>query len=323
MAITGGSTQGQPALRYFLQRVRELSGGNVRIAMVYQWDHFRPSAEQDLARAVSSDQLDLGMVTAQVFDTMGVKSFQALSAPMLVDSFGLEGAILRTDIPRRMLEPLAGIGLDGLAVLAQGPRRPIGVKRPILGPDDWRGISFGTYLSNVQEASIRALGATPKVAFGPVRSQLLATGGLQGFEFGVTGYFYNSLWAQAPYITANVILWPQMLAIVASPGRLESLTPEQRGWIEQAAAEAQGRSTSMIEAVERNLVSRVCRNGTRFAQATQNDLAELRRAFDPVYANLGRDAETKAFIARIETLKRSTAPEPALAVPKGCGVPSR
>src|SRR6266487_3090488 len=39
---------------------------------------------------------------------------------------------------------------------------------PVASPD-WRGVSFGTLRSQVQEETIRALGATPVVAFGPDR----------------------------------------------------------------------------------------------------------------------------------------------------------
>ena len=58
--------------------------------------------------------------------------------------------------------------------------------------------------------------------------------------------------------------------------------------------------------------------GARFAEASEADLAALEAAFAPVYASLRQHPETKAFIERIRALKRSTPPEPALAIPSDC-----
>ena len=99
---------------------------------------------------------------------------------------------------------------------------------------------------------------------------------------------------------------------------MAALTPEQRGWLKQAAQEAQDRSATLMAADEANLVPRLCRNGTRFAEATTLDLEGLRQAFAPVYAKLEQDAQTKVFIAKIQALKRSTPRDPPLPIPKSC-----
>src|SRR6266536_6512016 len=98
------------------------------------------------------------------------------------------------------------------------------------------GTSFGTYRSQVQEETIRALGATPVVAFGPVRSHALGSGQIQGFELDLSRYvLLAGLAAGAPYVAANVALWPELDVLIASPGRLASLTAQQRTWLRQAA----------------------------------------------------------------------------------------
>ncbi len=61
-----------------------------------------------------------------------------------------------------------------------------------------------------------------------------------------------------------------------------------------------------------------CQAGARFAEASEADLAALREAFEPVYANLRRDSTTKAFIDRIQALKQSTPAEPGLSIPSEC-----
>jgi hypothetical protein len=105
--------------------------------------------------------------------------------------------------------------------------------------------------------------------------------------------------------------------LLANPDRLSRLTDEQRGWVRQAAQDAALRSTDMFDR-EAESVAAACRQGARFANASQDDLAAVRRAFDPVYASLEQDHETGTFIKEIEALKVSTLAGPPIVIPAGC-----
>jgi hypothetical protein len=202
-------------------------------------------------------------------------------------------------------------------VLADDLHKPIAIKHPMLDAADWRGITFGTLRSRIQAEAIRALGAAPLEAFGSARDQALKDGKLQGFELGLFGYEANVLELHAPYVTANVNLWPQMDVLFANPARLGALTDQQRGWLRQAASDAAGRSAALADRDAR-LVKFLCASGARFANASQADLAALRKAFAPIYAGLQQDPQTKAFIQRIQALKQATPAGAPLAIPAGC-----
>lgn len=317
LANTGGSIDQTPAVEYFVRHVKELSGGNVRIEVVDQWAEFASDAEQQVVRDVAGDDVDLGWVGTRVFDTMGVKSFQALTAPMLVDSYALENAVIESGITDQMMEGLDELEVVGLAVLADGLRNPIGVTAPILGPADWRGITFGTLRSNGQAEAIRALGARPAQIFGSEREEALREGTIEGFEFSTWLFAGNPKWPRlAPYVTANVILWPQMDVLLANPARLEALTGEQRAWLEQVARDAEARSAGLADK-HAQAIGSACASGARFAEASAAELAALETAFAPVYAMLQRHPQTKAFIERIQAFKKST-PQPVLSIPSDC-----
>jgi TRAP-type C4-dicarboxylate transport system substrate-binding protein len=318
LANTGGSIDQTPAVEYFVKHVEELSGGNVRIEVIDEWAGFASDAEQQVISEVAADDVDLGWVGTRVFDTMGIRSFQALTAPMLVDSYALEHAVIESGITEEMMEGLDELEVVGLGVLADGLRKPIGVSGPILGPADWRGITFGTLRSNGQADAIRALGATPAQLFGSEREEALREDTIQGFEFSTWLYVRSPKWLLlAPYVTANVTLWPQMDVLLANPARLQALTAEQRGWLEQAARDAAARSAALADK-DAHAAGDACGSGARFAEASPADLTALEAAFAPVYANLEQHAETKGFIERIEALKASTPPEPVLSIPADC-----
>jgi TRAP-type transport system periplasmic protein len=317
MANTASSLEYFPAITDFAGRVKERSGGNVRIEVVNEWGSFAADAEQQVVRAVATGQVDLGHAGTRIFDTMGVTSFQALQAPMLIDSYALERAVIEGGIPQEMLQGLDPVGVAGLGVFGGGLSKPIAVEQPLLGSADWRGITFGTYKSELQSQAIRSFGATAMEAFGLLRSHALKDDKLQAFELNLLAYKLNVLEGEAPYVTANVNLWPQTDVLFANPGRLAALTGQQRGWLQQAAAEAEGTSVGLADR-DAELVTFTCESGARFANASEADLGGLRKAVAPVYAKLKDDPQTKAFIARLQALKRSTPAGAALRIPAGC-----
>jgi TRAP-type C4-dicarboxylate transport system substrate-binding protein len=318
LANTNGQIDFTPAVESFVKRVEGLSGGDLRIEVVDEWGDFASDAEEQVVRDVSSGEVDLGWVGTRVFDTLGVKSFQALTAPMLVDSYALEDAVIESGITDQMMRGLDELGIVGLGVLADGLRKPIGVTEPILGPADWRGITFATLRSNGQAEAIRALGATPAQVHMTEREEGLANRTIQGFEMSIWAYQKNPTGKHlAPYVTANVNLWPQMDVLLANPARLEALTAEQRDWLEQAARDASAGSAALADK-DAEALGDSCATGARFAQASEADLTALETAFAPVYAKLQGHPETKALIERIRALKESTPPEPELSIPPRC-----
>jgi TRAP-type transport system periplasmic protein len=313
-----------PAVAYFVNRVGELSGGALRIDVVHdRGKNTEPEFEQEIVGDVVAGKADLAWVGTRVFDTFGVKSFQALTAPMLVDSYPLLQAVLDSEVPAEMLKGLDALGVTGLGVVGDSLRKPLAADGPLLGPVDWQGITFAVIRSEGQAAAIRALGATPTDAWGtPLLDDGLASGEIQGFEKGLFAVLkYNSLAHAAPYVTANVTLWPQTIALVANSDRLSRLTEDERVWLAQAARDAEASSTSLLED-EDQVVADLCDQGARFANASESDLAALRQSFAPVYSELERDPQTKAFIDRIQQLKAATTPGPALSIPPGCTGPA-
>jgi TRAP-type C4-dicarboxylate transport system substrate-binding protein len=318
LANTNGGLDFTPAVADFADRVERLSGGDLRIEAVDDWGDGASDAEQRVVNDVAAGRIDLGWVGTRVFDTLGVARFQALTAPMLIDSYALERAVIESGITEEMLRGLDDLGVAGLGVLPDGLRKPIGVTGPIVGPADWDGITFGTLRSNGHVAAIRALGATPAQVNRNEREERLKARTIQGFETSIWIHEHNAaLTALAPYVTANVTLWPQMDVLVADPARLAALTAEQRRWLDEAVRYAAGRTAALAQ-TDAEALADSCAAGARFAEASDAEVGALRAAFVPVYSDLRRDSATSTFIDRIRALKQATPAEPRLAVPSGC-----
>ena len=317
MATVNGDLGFTPQIQYLVDRVDELSEGNVRIEIAYAVGSFAPVAEQKVVSGVADGKFDLGFAGTQVFESLGFNNFQALIAPMLIDSYALESSVLESGMTEQMMQGLDDLGVTGLKVLAGALRKPVAVESPLLGPDDWRGITFGISKSDAQAEAVRALGATASQVIGDARDVALEKGSIDGFESSLLAYAMNGQQRSAPYMTANVNLWPQTLLVMGNPDVLDALSAEQRGWLEQAADDAADRSADLVN-TDVETIDAVCEAGGRLANASETELAALQEEFESAYSALGQDPQTSGFIEQIQALKESTTPEAALVVPTDC-----
>ena len=318
LASTSGLLSDVPPVAYFVRRVEQLSHGSIEIRVVGAWGNFAPDAEARVVRAVASGTADLGWAGSRVLDTLGVPAFKVLSAPMLIDSYPLERAVLASSIPARLLPLMRRLGVTGLALLGEDLRFPIGVAHALLTTADWHDIGFGTLRSGIQEHAIAALGAHPVEAFGATRTVAIEERRIAGFELDVRRLYVDVGAGTARYVSANVHLWPQFDVLVANPARLSQLSARQRGWLQEAAVDAMQSSVALAQDSAERYVLDACRLGARFAFATNADLASMQRAFSPIYRQLADDQATSASLATIERLRRSTPAGPPPAIPARC-----
>ena len=160
IAATGGTFDAQAP--HLIDAISRLSSGRLQIEHADRWDitGSDQEAEQKIMQAVTAGNLDVGLVGARSLSALGVTDFEALIAPMLIDSYELQRAVLDSDIPARMLPSLEELGVTGLAVIGNALRFPSGVDAPFLGPDTYAGTTFHVFSSEVATATIAALGAT-------------------------------------------------------------------------------------------------------------------------------------------------------------------
>ncbi|HEX6714944.1 MAG TPA: hypothetical protein VF066_16255 [Thermoleophilaceae bacterium] len=316
------------AVTHFAERLSQLSHGRLRVKMSiarvprdpHQTGSHDPEDERNLIRRVARGQTDIAWVGTHVFSTVGVQSFDALDAPMLVDSYTLQSAVLRSEIPQQMLAPAKAVGVTGLGVLGGRLSRPVAVKRPLIRAEQFRGLRWRVLRSVPRDAAVRALGGRPNHVVSPgfMLPIWLLTGHVGAVETNLDSLFFQ-LVPQTPtaYVTENVRLWPDASALIANPRWLARLSARQRTWVREAARDAQSYSAAAIDS-DAGTVPDLCATGVRFAEAQPAVVVALRRAFTPAYADLRRDRVTRGYIARIRALKATLPADPPLRVPAAC-----
>ena len=296
--------QGAPPVQLsgWAEEVSRLSGGTLTIEFENSWRLGEPLYETGTLEDVKAGKVDMAWVGARAFDTSGVPSFQALVAPLLVDSYDLEAKVFDEGIPERMLEGVSELDLVGIGVLPGPMRKLLGVSKPFVRPGDFEGEVVGLQDSAVADMTLRALGATPRVM-----PSSAALDGLDAYEQQLGAIQGNQYDSGAKYVTANVNLWPRPFVIVMGKEAFESLTDEQQSALRDAAAAAIPGALAASREEDEEAASILCRRGMTFAAASESDLAELRSALEPVYTDLASDPDTESYIAAMTDLKNEIA----------------
>ena len=260
----------------------------------------------------------------RAFDRVGVDSFQALMAPMLIDSHPLQGKVFEEGLPDEMLDGLAEIDLVGIGV-APGPlRKVLGVEEALLGPQDYVGKVVGMQDSEVAAATLEALGATPRKA--PAGASL---DGLDGYEQQLTAIYANHYERDAGFVTANVTLWPRPFVMIMNRAEFDSLSTDQQQALRTAFEETM---TALESSTTDDVAVRaLCDSGMQFATASDSDIADLEAAVLPVYDELMAQPQTASYIETIRMLKAELGappdspscddPAPAEETPAGAVIP--
>ena len=161
-APSGGKEQ----MAVFADEVHRLSDGTLEITFTERWRRGEPLYEAGTLEDVKAGKVDMAWVGARALDTVGVKSFQALLAPLLVDSYDLEAKVFEEGIPNEMLEAVEELDLVGIGVLPGPMRKVLGVSRPFVAPSDFAGRVVGIQDSAVAKQTLAAVRVDSEVRAG-------------------------------------------------------------------------------------------------------------------------------------------------------------
>ena len=289
---------GSEDFQHWVEEVQRLSGGSLRIEVSPRWRDDATDYDKATIADVQTGKVQLAKVSARAYDTVGVDSFQALLAPFLVDNQTLEQRVLESEIAGAMLAGVDRLGLVGLAVLPTGLRKPLGLRRPLVTVQDYRDARIAVTEGEVARATFVALGATP------VRYR--SGGSLSGFdgaELGLNQISGNEYDRGAHSLTANVNFWPKPVTIVANRKIFDSLTTGQQDALRRAGSSVISRQLKLLQELNIDDRSSLCRR-LRFVHASNQDLAALRRAVQPVYDEIGRNPAARSYLQQILTMKR-------------------
>lgn len=271
-----------------------------------------------LLEQVRTGDLAGAWVAARDLEAAGLGRFGPVSAPLLLANQEAQAELTEPVNAEPFLESLRGSGLTGLALMSGALRRPIAASAPLLGPESWADRKVRA-LSPTQGQTIAALGATPVARLQGMNAGLQGT--FDAGETDVASQFIEGETTVAPYVTANVVLWPKLWVLVVGTTWFEGLDDQQREWVREAAQTAR---TASVEGDhhETEAVRALCDQGARFPAATQADVAAIRDAVEPVLTALAADPVDGPLLEIVRAVSERNPGVTELEVPRFCRTPA-
>lgn len=230
-----------PAIQALADRVKELSGGDLEVEIF--WAAQLGSAAQ-MNQSLAAGALDLCVNVSELLSTfeprMGI-----MNMPLVFRDREHFAKFLGSDIFDSFQDTLESKGVifpqkedfKNVETAKHWIRpwdRGILTNRPIFTPEDLNGMKIRMFEAEIPIKSWQGLGANIQVVPWPDVYTALATGVVDGLTGTVVDNYEMKHFENAPYWT-DVHEYFQVYMPFMSKITFDSLTPEEQGWIVQAA----------------------------------------------------------------------------------------
>ncbi len=221
------------AMEFMNERLGELSSGTVEI------DIYPSSVLGSEVQCI--EQLQNGSLAMTKTSTASVENFlpemSVFGLPYLFRGEEHYWAVLTSDIGKELLEAMQAKNLRGLCYYDSGSRNFYTKDKPILTPDDLKGLKIRVMNSRTAMDMVKALGAAPTpIAWGELYTAL-AQGAVDGAENNPPSFTTNKHYEICRHFSLDGhTMVPDVLIIGTKTW--QGLDPQVQKWVQQAADES-------------------------------------------------------------------------------------
>lgn len=290
---------GHLAAKQFAAKVEERTKGQVKIS-IYPANVLGSPPEQ--CEQVRLGAIDMTLPTQGALDKY-VKAFSVVMLPFMYDDYD---HVYRTlDGPSMdWFSPLAE--KEGFIVLSNwewGFRNFTNSKRPILKPEDVKGLKIRTPPEIQLQAAMEALGGVvTKIAF-PEVYMALAQGVVDAQENPIAVIYHNKFYEVQKHLALTRHVYNNMVHVVSKKSWAK-LTPEQQKIFTEESKAAGAYMRKAIVAEESDQIARMEKAGM---MVTRPNLAPFRASMGPAYTTIGKYAgedNVKKFMKYVEDARK-------------------
>lgn len=287
------------AAKQFAAKVEERTKGQVKIT-IYPANVLGSPPEQ--AEQIRLGAIDMGLCTQGQIDKY-VKAFSVVMLPFLYDDYDHVHRVL--DGPSKdWLFPLAE--KEGFVILSNweyGFRNLTNNKRPVLKPEDAKGLKIRTPPEIQLQATMEALGAVvTKIAF-PEVYMALAQNVVDGQENPIAVIYHNKFYEVQKYLTLTKHVYNSMMHEVSKKS-WDKLTEAQQKIFREESKLAGDYMRKLIVDQEGDQIAKMEKAGLKVARP---DLAPFRAAMGPAYETCGKysgEDNVKKFMTYVEAARK-------------------
>ncbi len=260
------------------RRMEELSGGTMRVQI---FPNGQLGGERETAELLQLGSIDLTKVASSVIENF-IPEMAVYSLPYLFDDSDHYWKVFQSDLGRRMLREGERYWMRGLCYYDAGFRSFIVRGRHVGVPEDLRGLKIRVMPSNLQIQTINALGghATP-MALGELYTAI-QSGVVDGADGNAPTLYQTKLFEVSDYYVLDEHSSPPDVLLI-STHTWNSLSEEQRAWLEQAVGESVEHQRRLWDESSERALESMREAGL---EVVFPDKAPFREAVQPMYERL-------------------------------------
>lgn len=278
--VTDAAPKGKAALR-FKELAEKYTNGRVKVE-VYPNSTLYKDAEEMEALQLGAVQM-LAPSTAK-FAPLGVKQFEVLDMPFLFPDQAAYDRVINGKLGQDLLKRLEPKGVRGLTYWDNGFYM-ISANRPIIKPDDLKGLKMRISGSKIDDQALRLVGALPQIMAFSELYQALQSGVVDGAQNTASNYTTQKLYEVQTHISTLYHVHLQY-AVVVNKKFWDGLAPDIRTELDRAMAEAtKSNNEGAAEDNAKALATIKAFKGTTVHDITPEQREVWRKAMMPVYAS--------------------------------------
>ena len=264
------------AAEAFSQELARLTGGRFAIK---QFPSSALGGEREMIEGIQLGSQDLAIVSTGAVGNF-VPQVTIFDLPFLFRDYAHAHAVLDGAIGADMLQRFPARGLVALAWGEGGFRHITNYKRPVLRPEDLRGLKIRTQENAMHIAAFKGLGAIPTPINWPETFVALQQRAVDGQDNPISVIEASKLYEVQKYLSLTQHLYSPALFLV-SPALYNKLPPADQDALRAAARAGAAAMRKRVAADERSGVQNLKQRGMDVAEAI--DKAPFIAALAPSY----------------------------------------
>jgi len=275
--VTKETPKGKGAER-FKELAEKATNGRVKVEIYPNSVLYKDKEELDALQLGAVQMLAPSLAK---FGPLGVREFEAFDIPYIFPTRDVLHRVTEGPVGKGLMKKLQPKGIVGLAYWDNGFKEMTGNK-PLLHPDDFKGMKMRIQSSKVLDAEMRALGANPQVmAFSEVY-QALQTGVVDGTENTPSNIYTQKMHEVQSDLTVSDHGYIGY-AVIVNKKFWDGLPADIRTQLEGAMKDATKYTNAISEQENAQALEAIRKSGkTNIHVLTAAEKAEWRKALLPV-----------------------------------------
>ncbi len=274
------------------ERLREISGGRMDIRL---YPAGQLGSERNLLELTQIGTVAISKLSTATLENV-IPEMRVFSLPYLFEDAEHQWDTWLGPVGEELLETGIPFRVRGIAYYDAGSRSIYTVNRPIYHPDDLAGLRIRVTESVMAMRLMRAMGASPApLAFSELYTALQG-GVMDGAENNPPSFHSTRHYEVCNYYTLNRHTTIPDTLVINNP-LWESLSDEERAWLQQAVDESVELQRELWLEAEAVAMQSFVDAGVEIIEP---DIEPFRRSVEPFYDNIRRnDPDLYAWVERI------------------------